>query len=431
MNLLSRITGPRAQRALLDDLGLPSMWTGLSMVMGGTKQLAVGNDFESYVHQVARKSVVVAAAVAARSLLVSQIRFQWRSASQADRGRLFGTESLATLEGPERPFWLKLAEQHVCYAGTAYLWVDPTGKLQVLRPDYMRVLLQSDLSPRDPGFAADMRVEGYIYDDRRSDPVMLSASEVAVWAPEPDPLAPWRGESWITSVLREITQDGQATDHLSKFYENGTTPPLIFSLDAAVNADQAKQYAALLKEQQGGVANAYKPLVIGGGADVQVVGSNIQQLNYRETQGGHETRIASRSRVPAVVLGISEGMQGSALNAGNYSQTRRLWADGWFTPHADSLCAALERIVEKPAGGPSELSYDPTRIMFLQEDEKDAADIAQVQSVALRQLVEGGFDPTSAIEAVTTGDMSKLTHTGKLSVQLQDATTTEVTDGNP
>ena len=37
----------------------------------------------------------------------------------------------------------------------------------------------------------------------------------------------------------------------------------------------------------------------------------------------------------------------------------------------------------------------------------------------MRQLVDGGFDPTSVVDAVTTGDMTLLTHSGKLSVQLQ------------
>lgn len=176
-------------------------------------------------------------------------------------------------------------------------------------------------------------------------------------------------------------------------------------------------WAEMFANRHEGAENAFRTLVIGGGADATVVGSNLNELSLRDTQGQDETRIASRSRVPAVVLGISEGMQGSALNSGNYSQTRRLWADGWFTPIADDLCACLERIVPPPAD--SELSHDPSRIMFLQEDRKDEAEIMSANAAALRQLVDGGFDPASAVEAVTTNDPTKLVHTGKLSVQLQ------------
>jgi hypothetical protein len=42
----------------------------------------------------------------------------------------------------------------------------------------------------------------------------------------------------------------------------------------------------------------------------------------------------------------------------------------------------------------------------------------------MRTLVDGGFDPDSVIQAVTSNDMSLLVHTGTLSVQLQPPGTT-------
>jgi hypothetical protein len=74
--------------------------------------------------------------------------------------------------------------------------------------------------------------------------------------------------------------------------------------------------------------------------------------------------------------------------------------------------------VPPPSDG-SELGFDSTRILFLQEDQKDAADIMQTNAVAMRQLVEAGYDPTTVTEAITSGDMTKLKHTGNVSVQLQ------------
>ena len=148
-----------------------------------------------------------------------------------------------------------------------------------------------------------------------------------------------------------------------------------------------------------------------------MVGTALNDIGMKDIQGGVETRIAMRSRVPAVVLGAREGLSGSSLNTGNYSAARRLLADGWFSPTAANLCAALEPLVPVPSG--SELWYDPSEVLFLQEDQKDAADIMQTNAVAMRQLVEAGYDPSTVIEAITTGDMSKLTHTGNVSVQLQ------------
>jgi len=129
---------------------------------------------------------------------------------------------------------------------------------------------------------------------------------------------------------------GQATTFKSKFFANSATPQLIVTLDAQTTQAQAEDIAKSIARGHEGAKPAYKTLVLGGGADVTVAGSNLGQLDLKNTQGSDETRIALRSRVPATILGISEGLAGSALNAGNYSQTRRLWSDAWFTPTAQN-----------------------------------------------------------------------------------------------
>src|SRR5690606_15021677 len=101
--------------------------------------------------------------------------------------------------------------------------------------------------------------------------------------------------------------------------------------------------------------------------------------------------------------GIREGLQGSALNSGNYNVTRRLWADAWFSPTVQGLCAAVERVM-KPAPD-AELWFDASEVLFLQEDQKDAAEIAQTNASAIRSLVEAGYAPDSVVDAITTGDL--------------------------
>ena len=67
------------------------------------------------------------------------------------------------------------------------------------------------------------------------------------------------------------------------------------------------------------------------------------------------------------------------------------------------------------------LWYDDRDVSFLQEDVLDTADIRSKDAMTMRQLVDGGFDPDSVVEAVTVGDLSLLRHSGNLSVQLQPA----------
>lgn len=392
---------------------------------------AVDGNFAGFVNGVYNTSGVVSAAIVARALLMSQIRFQWRSLVAGENGRLFGSSELAVLERPgdlTRPELLFAAEQHNSLAGNAFFYRN-NNQIKLLRPDWVTVVFGSEEDDVDPVSRLDVELVGYMYtpggQNSKNDPVFLAPSQVAHWKPEPDPLFWWRGQSWIGSVLQEITTDRQASEFKSKFFANAATPQLIVTLDPHTTQQQATDMASVINQRHEGSRNAYKTLVLGGGADVTVAGSNLQQLDLKNTQGVDETRIALRSRVPATVLGISEGLAGSALNAGNYSQTRRLWSDAWFTPTAQNLCAALERIVSFPATGAVELSYDPSQVMFLQEDRKDEADIRSTQASSMRQLIEAGFEPMSVTSFIATGDASVLKHTGNVSVQLQPVGQTE------
>src|SRR5690606_30315380 len=98
-------------------------------------------------------------------------------------------------------------------------------------------------------------------------------------------------------------------------------------------------------------------------------------------------------------------------------------------PHGRGLCKALERVVPPP-GPDAELSFDRDAIVFLQEDGQDAANISQTQAQAIRALVEAGYEPDAAVEAVKTGDLAALTgrHTGVFSVQLQPPTSGQQPD---
>jgi hypothetical protein len=165
------------------------------------------------------------------------------------------------------------------------------------------------------------------------------------------------------------------------------------------------------------VANSWKALHLFGGADPVTLGTNFKDLDYKAVQGAGETRIASRARVPAAVLGISEGLQGSALNAGNFGQARRQFGEQFAYPSWRQMCEALSSLVAVPAG--SELWYDTKDVAFLHEDAKDAAAVLSTDATSIRTLTDGGYSSESVIAAVTGGDLSLLKHTGLVPVQLQ------------
>jgi hypothetical protein len=137
-------------------------------------------------------------------------------------------------------------------------------------------------------------------------------------------------------------------------------------------------------------------------------------------QSAGETRIAAAARTPPVMVGLSEGLQGSALNSGNYQAARRMFADGTMRPLWRKAAGSLERIVAPPRSA-SRLWYDDRDIAFLKEDLKERAEVMLTRAQSARQLVDAGFRPDSVIAALEAEDLSLLEHSGLFSVQLQAA----------
>ena len=401
-----------------------------STVIHTGERESVPNDFLGYVDKAYKRSGVVFACILVRQLVFSEARFLWRQYVKGRPGELFGDGSLAVLERP----WpngttgelLSRMEQNMSLAGNFYATTVGTGarrRLRVLRPDWVSIITGS---PTDDPFHIEAEPIGYVYRPRgprsSSEPVLIPIDDMVHWSPIPDPSAQWRGMSWLTPVIDEVMADRSATKHKLKFFENGAIPGLAVSYDANLSPDDFQIFVEKFNEQHQGVANAYKTLHLGGGADPKVVGANLQQLDFKASQGGGETRIAAASGVGAVIAQLSEGMQGSSLNAGNYQAARRRVADGTFRPLWRSAAAALEKVATPRPGG-AHLWYDARDVPFLRDDASEEAETRNKDASTLEALIRAGFDPETAKVAVTTGNFSVLEHTGLTSVQLQPPTT--------
>lgn len=384
----------------------------------------IENNFAGYVAGGLKSNGIVWTCVLARMLLFSEIRFQWRR--QSDR-KLFGSPALSVLENPgngrSTGELLAQAEVDVSMAGNFYGVREfrPDAILR-LRPDWVEIL--------SAGEGRNERVVAYAYTEGGAGdgkPEIIPADEVAHYSPYPDPLGHHRGMSWLTPVLADVRADLGFTKHKSKFIDNAAVIPYAVTYPDISEA-RFKLVTEAFKKTHEGANNSWRSLHLAGGADVKPLGVDLRALDFKNVQGGGETRICSAARVPAVVAGISEALGGSSLNQGNYGMARRQFGDGFGHPHWRMICAALSKLVTVPAG--TDLWYDASEVSFLREDHKDQAEVQSLNASAIRQLVDGGFEPDSVVSAVTSGDLTQLVKTGLVSVQLlppgasSDATTT-------
>lgn len=386
--------------------------------------------YEQYAQLLFAANPVVWGAIQVRKSVFSQGRFRWRDVRT---GALFGNVDLRKLEKPwpsaRTSAMLKRLIVHADIAGNGYA-LDLGDRVSMMRPDYVSIVLGSRLSPDDPYLAEDAELVGYLYVPKgdTGSARFYTPDQVAHFAPMPDPLANFRGMSPLTPIVREIQGDKAMLSHKLKFLEQGATPNMIIRFDASQTIEQVKAFKSLMENQAAGVDNAYKTLYLGGGADATLVGSNFQQLDFTKTIGKAETRILMALGVHPVIAGSSEGMQGSSLNAGNYSQIRRLFSDVHLQDLWNDAAAALENLVTVPENG--ELIVDSRHIPFLQDDALDQANIDFTQMRAITMGTREGYEPDTVAEAVTTHDMTKLKHTGLLSVQLQPPGTGTDAGGN-
>ena len=385
-----------------------------------TAQPSFSGDFEGMVKGAYRRNGVVFACQLARMRIFTEARFQFQRMRAGRPGDVFGTSALSRLEQP----WpngtsgelLARMLQDVDLAGNFFgrgtAPMADVNRVERLRPDWMAIVLGShrDLLTAD--------LAGYVYypdgPESKKRPVILAPEEVAHWSPIPDPLALYRGMSWLTPVLRDITGDSAATDHKLAFWEHAATPNLVFKMDPNLSEDAFRKFKAMVDANHVGALNSWKNLYIGGATDVTVAGSNFKDMDLRAIQGAGETRIASAAGVPPIIAGLKEGLDASTYS--NYAQARRAFADLTLRPLWRSACAALAVLVDVPGG--SRLWYDDRDIAFLHEDRKDAVAIQSTVATTIATYVNAGFTPESSVAAALAEDASLLVHSGLMSVQL-------------
>lgn len=421
MNLFQKLISRDWPQITVDDYASWFTYNGVTYSsVSSTDPSETDAGFVSRVQSCYKSNGVVFAVILARLLILSEARFQWQRLQGGRPGELFGNPDLEILERP----WpngttgelIARMEQDASLAGNAYI-VRERDRLRRLRPDWVEIVLT-----KAPADSVRSDIAGYSYTPGgKGDPVLYPPSEVAHWSPIPDPEAQYRGMSWISSVLEEVDADKKATRHKRRFFDNGASPQLAVSLNEKVTEEQFKKFIRATNEAHQGTDNAYKTLYLGGGADVTAIGKDLRQLDFKNTQGAGETRIAAAAGVPAVIVGLSEGLQSATYS--NFTQARRRFADGTIRPLWRSLAASLESILERPAA--TRLWYDDRDVPILREDAKDLADIESTRAATIASLVQAGFDADSVVDAVIAEDLSRLkgTHSGLFSVQLQPPTT--------
>jgi HK97 family phage portal protein len=407
-NLFSRDSNPEwtypgASNAavLISTYGSPDTEQVLPTFLSKTQQAYQGN-------------AVVFGVILARLMLFSEATFQLQSLSNK---KLYGNESLRILEYP----WpngttgelLARMEQDTSLVGNAYIW-NAGDQLVRLRPDLVTIV--SEQVPDIMGRPYRV-VRGYYWDpskagDYSTPPQFFSVNEVAHWSPIPDPLANFRGMSWLSPVVRELNADNGLTDYKLRYLENAATPNMMIKYDQKIGQEQLDRVRDQMTARHGGVDNAFKTIILDEGATTEIVGNTLEQMNFTTVQAAGENRIAAAGGVPGIVVGLKEGLMAATYS--NYEQAMRRFADLTMRPLWRSACAALQPLITDMPNRGVRLWYDTSDIAALRQGEKERAETVQVKAGSADLLVKSGYDLMSIVDAIESGDLHQLKVAEKL-----------------
>jgi phage portal protein BeeE len=349
---------------------------------------------------------IVAAIIQVRMMLLAEAVFKYRN--KVDKS-LYGDEALRLLEypwpnGTTGDLWARM-EQDDSVAGNAFIWKAEPDRLVRLPPG--EIIIISEINRTSDGRWYREPI-GYDWDPSmgtgvRSEPAQtFTVDEVSHWAPYPDPLANFRGMSWLTPVLREVGADSGMTTYKNMYLDHGT-PIAAVKYPARLKPETIDSAVERLQAKYGGVGNAFKPLIFDQGAD-PMLGTGLKDLDYAAVQAAGAERICSAGGVDPIILGLT----GTVRVAGQaYADAMRRFADLTARPLWRSGCAALEKFVPVPPKG-VQLWFDTSDIAALQQAETERAQVTQVNMAAILTGVQAGYTRESVTAAVVSADLSQL-----------------------
>lgn len=369
------------------------------------------------------RNPIVLRCIIIRASVFSEIRFAFQNYAGGRAAKnLFGNQTLSLLEQPwpggSTGDFLGRMELDDSMYGNSYWFKSAPNALTWLDPTRMRILTGDVDGPS--GNKCGSMLLGYQSVDARGHTLeTFMPDEIVHFRPIPDPDHPFRGLSWLSALLGEVTTDQDISDFKRGFLRNSATPNLVVTLPADISEDALKNFRDRLESGHTGPQSSFKTLYVSGGADVKSVGSNWSDMELFATQSYGDTRLAVAAGVPASLLGIAEGLKGSALNAGNYASVRRSFADITMRPLWRMACAAIGSVVPAPSVG-TRLWYDDQDVAFLAADMQDQAAARAQDASTILSLVNSGYEPDSVVDAVTQNDFTQLEAIqGLTSVQLQ------------
>jgi len=221
----------------------------------------------------------------------------------------------------------KLLMSYAAISGNAYTWVrrNEFGQpldLWPLSDMYLTPVASTDTSN---GFIShyELKVDGQTKRLEKTDIIHQ------IW--EPDPERPERGYGALQAAARDTDVDNEVSYYAYRLLKNDAIPRIVVNLVPGEDFDEAK--ASRLRRQwidkYGGEGRG-GPAFLEAGMTTTVLGLNMQDLAWDALRKLPESRISASFKVPAIVAGLSVGLDQSTY--ANYAEAREAMTEDTLIP---------------------------------------------------------------------------------------------------
>lgn len=161
--------------------------------------------------------------------------------------------------------------------------------------------------------------------------------EQVIYAHNPDPANPLRGESLLASGIRQIETSVQIDEYHSKVLENGGRVDGIFKFKGSLTKTQLTELKEAYQANYGEASKIGLPMFMGGDAEYERLGLNPAELAYLETKNVTLNDIVILTGVPKDVLGAT-----SEATYANADASIRIFLKEVINPLLQSLCTKID-----------------------------------------------------------------------------------------
>lgn len=229
-----------------------------------------------------------------------------------------------------------LMETFLELAGDTFLLLDkpkPTN-LFILPSDKVTVI------PGGPG--DKYQIKRYEYDDQvEGDNVHEEyPADLVIQIKKPNPSNPYRGKSTVEAAATAIDTSNLMDEFFKMFFKNGAVPGVAFSSDSRISPDDLKRIEQQFKAKHGGVRNAFKALVLGGGLKPVPMQQSGREMQMLELEQALRDKIMVHFGNTKASLGLDDEVNRAA---GETLMTS--WKQHVIKPKMQRICDALNEFL--------------------------------------------------------------------------------------